>query len=177
MRSRPRFVAQVDKCGTTDLRDDVSCSIYGGISIFLSAEPLERQVRLTGLLLLLLLTFLLLGPKKTSELTRQLGKHVGNLKRATEDLQAQIAIDIPSLPASTSAGSNTNSLFELVTSGAFIPENEQVASEPRVVQSSMSCEGGHADESPNQGLNVPPNEATGSKFTPKTADRRGLPEF
>ena len=45
--------------------------------------------------LLFLLGVLLFGPKKTSELARQVGQHVADPKRTASDLQAQVAIDMP----------------------------------------------------------------------------------
>jgi hypothetical protein len=88
---------------------------------------------LTGILLLFLLSFLLLGPKKTSELTRELGKHLAALKRSANSLQAQIVNEIPVLPIVTNADTSLpHAVFDLVTSGAFIPETEEKGPEHRL---------------------------------------------
>jgi TatA/E family protein of Tat protein translocase len=51
----------------------------------------------TELLLLAFLTFLLFGPKKTPEIARKVGSAVGQFKRATNELQAQLMTEAVSI--------------------------------------------------------------------------------
>ena len=116
---------------------------------------LERQVGLTGILLLFLLSFLLLGPKKTSELTRELGKHIAALKRTANSLQAQIVNEIPVLPTVTNADTSLpHAVFDLVTSGAFIPETEEQDPEGRIRATPASVDPG-ANSTPEASEPVP----------------------
>lgn len=56
---------------------------------------LGRRKQLGGILLLFLFMFLLLGPRKTSELARQVGQHLGRFKRAVRDLRSQLENTLP----------------------------------------------------------------------------------
>ncbi len=49
------------------------------------------------LLLLSFLAFLLFGPKKTPEIARKVGDAVGQFKRATNELQAQLMMEAVSI--------------------------------------------------------------------------------
>jgi TatA/E family protein of Tat protein translocase len=49
------------------------------------------------LLLLSLLVFLLFGPKKTPEIARKVGNAMGQLKRVSDDLQAQLVTESVSI--------------------------------------------------------------------------------
>lgn len=47
------------------------------------------------MLFLAFIGYVLLGPKKTSELARQIGQHVTQVKRAASELQEQLFVDPP----------------------------------------------------------------------------------
>jgi Sec-independent protein translocase protein TatA len=88
-------------------------------------QRLERQIDLVGILLLFLLSFLLLGPKKTSELARLVGQQVANLKAVASDLQAQLVDEVSRQAISTTPNDQAKStIVDLVTSGITFSEND-----------------------------------------------------
>jgi len=79
------------------------------------------------MLLISLLAFLLFGPKKTSELARQLGQHVAHFKRAAADLQSQVTQSLD-LPPEALGSENLDGLRQTITgvlaSGLTVPPSD-----------------------------------------------------
>lgn len=55
----------------------------------------------TEMLLLAFLSYLLLGPKKTAELARELGQHVDKWKRAAGEMQEQFNLPLEAIGSET----------------------------------------------------------------------------